>query len=261
MQGPLDHPTGPLPGITIASSPDPAKIYFGSPGIAILPDGSYLASHDWFGPGTGNNEVSVYRSDDRGLTWRPLARLHGLLWPSLFVHRGAVYLLGNAGLYGAVVIRRSDDGGCTWTEARDASSGILRAGRNHGAPVPVVVHGGRIWRGLEAVTGPDDWPRHFQSMMMSASEDADLLSSGSWRFTPPVAFGRDWISGACPDWLEGNAVVGPDGSIRNLLRAHRDRVNAKIMQDPRILAMCGPKHAPFDPQRMAYGGFRIFVSC
>ncbi|HRI82048.1 MAG TPA: DUF1428 domain-containing protein [Opitutaceae bacterium] len=44
-------------------------------------------------------------------------------------------------------------------------------------------------------------------------------------------------------------------------RAHRDRVNAKIMQDPRILAMCGPKHAPFDPQRMAYGGFRIFVSC
>ena len=42
-------------------------------------------------------------------------------------------------------------------------------------------------------------------------------------------------------------------------RAHRDRVNAKVMKDPRIAAMCNPKDVPFDVKRMAYGGFEIMV--
>ncbi len=42
-------------------------------------------------------------------------------------------------------------------------------------------------------------------------------------------------------------------------RAHRDRVNAKVMKDPRIAAMCDPKSMPFDVKRMAYGGFKILV--
>jgi uncharacterized protein YbaA (DUF1428 family) len=43
-------------------------------------------------------------------------------------------------------------------------------------------------------------------------------------------------------------------------KAQRDRANAKIMKDPRILAMCDPKNSPFDPKRMAYGGFKVMVS-
>jgi uncharacterized protein YbaA (DUF1428 family) len=43
-------------------------------------------------------------------------------------------------------------------------------------------------------------------------------------------------------------------------KAHRDRVNAQIMKDPRIAAMCDPKDMPFDGQRMLYGGFKIVVS-
>jgi uncharacterized protein YbaA (DUF1428 family) len=43
-------------------------------------------------------------------------------------------------------------------------------------------------------------------------------------------------------------------------KAHRDRVNAKIMQDPRIAAMCDPKDMPFDCKRMLYGGFKVMVS-
>lgn len=42
-------------------------------------------------------------------------------------------------------------------------------------------------------------------------------------------------------------------------RAHRDRVNAKVMKDPRIKNMCDPKNMPFDVMRMAYGGFKILV--
>lgn len=42
-------------------------------------------------------------------------------------------------------------------------------------------------------------------------------------------------------------------------RAHRDRVNTKVMKDPRIHAMCDPKDMPFDYTRMTYGGFKVFV--
>src|SRR5262245_6637336 len=42
-------------------------------------------------------------------------------------------------------------------------------------------------------------------------------------------------------------------------RAQRDRVNAKIMKDPRMLAICGPDDMPFDIGKMAYGGFEVVV--
>jgi uncharacterized protein YbaA (DUF1428 family) len=42
-------------------------------------------------------------------------------------------------------------------------------------------------------------------------------------------------------------------------RAHRDRVNAKVMKDPR-LADCDPKSMPFDFRRMLYGGFKVLVA-
>jgi uncharacterized protein YbaA (DUF1428 family) len=42
-------------------------------------------------------------------------------------------------------------------------------------------------------------------------------------------------------------------------RAHRDRVNAKMMKDPRITEMCDPKSMPFDCKRMAWGGFKVLV--
>jgi uncharacterized protein YbaA (DUF1428 family) len=43
-------------------------------------------------------------------------------------------------------------------------------------------------------------------------------------------------------------------------RAHRDRVNAKVMKDPRIAGMMAEKDMPFDVKRMVYGGFKVIVS-
>jgi len=43
-------------------------------------------------------------------------------------------------------------------------------------------------------------------------------------------------------------------------RAHRDRVNAKVMKDPRMNGLCDEKSMPFDVKRMAYGGFKMVVS-
>ena len=45
-------------------------------------------------------------------------------------------------------------------------------------------------------------------------------------------------------------------------RAHRDRVNKKVMKDPRLADMMGPENMenmPFDGQRMIYGGFEVVV--
>ena len=42
-------------------------------------------------------------------------------------------------------------------------------------------------------------------------------------------------------------------------RAHRDRVNAKVMKDPRLNSMGDMKDMPFDAKRMIYGGFKVLV--
>lgn len=42
-------------------------------------------------------------------------------------------------------------------------------------------------------------------------------------------------------------------------RAHRDRVNSKVMKDPRISEMVDESSMPFDSKRMSYGGFEIVV--
>ena len=42
-------------------------------------------------------------------------------------------------------------------------------------------------------------------------------------------------------------------------REHRDRVNAKVMEDPRLAKMMDPKSMPFDTKRMVYGGFKVLV--
>lgn len=42
-------------------------------------------------------------------------------------------------------------------------------------------------------------------------------------------------------------------------RTHRDRVNAKVMKDPRLASSMDPKSMPFDVKRMLYGGFKVLV--
>jgi len=42
-------------------------------------------------------------------------------------------------------------------------------------------------------------------------------------------------------------------------RSQRDRVNARVMKDPRLNDMMDPKSMPFDAKRMIYGGFKVLV--
>lgn len=43
-------------------------------------------------------------------------------------------------------------------------------------------------------------------------------------------------------------------------RAHRNKVNAKVIKDPRMNGMCDAKSMPFDIKRMSFGGFSVLVS-
>lgn len=238
-----------VPGRVISYSSKSSGVYIGSPGLAVLPSGDYVASHDEFGPGSTENVRAVshiFRSRDRGETWRKVTTIDGAFWSSLFVHREALYLLGTDRGYGNIVIRRSEDGGVTWTEPTDTASGLLRTdGKFHCAPVPVVEHQGRLWRGMEDAGSPGGWGHHFRAFMMSAPVDADLLQAESWTSSNPLPRDPAWNNHDFGGWLEGNAVVTPEGEIVDLLRVDTvgpDEKAAMVRISP------NGRTATFDPQ-------------
>lgn len=209
-----------VPGVVIDHQPAGTGKYVGSPSIAVLPDGSYVASHDIFGPGSRYSRSRVFASRDGGKTWQHRCDVNGAFWNTLFVHRGSLYFMGASARYGNTVIRRSDDGGRTWTTPEDARSGLLLDdGQYHCAPQPVLVHAGRIWRAMEDSRGPvRGWGKHFRAFMMSAPADADLLQAESWTVSNRLASDVTWLDGKFGGWLEGNAVATPEGHVVNVLR-------------------------------------------
>ena len=228
----------PVPWTSEVRYQDPAtETYLGSPSLVRL-DGDLLASHDYFGPGCPRNDegeeysTSIYRSRDDGRTWRNLAHIEGAFWSTLFVHRGSVYLLGTSAQYGSIVIRRSTDGGATWTQPADQQSGLLLHGGRyhdppnyHSAPTPVLSHEGRLYRAFEN-SEPLDWPRGFRAMVISAEEDADLLRASSWRKSNEVPYDQNTDPpefGGC-GWLEGNVVADADGDLCDIMRVQSDPV-------------------------------------
>ena len=219
----MDKDPATPPGTVIDRSSDSDRIYFGSPSLVILPDGSYVATHDFFGPGTSFDTTAVFRSTDGGGTWEKTATLEGQFWSRLFVVRKKLYILGTYGRWGSLVLRRSGDGGRTWTEPKDAHSGIIQPADDrwlHGiASGALLVHDRRIYKAAaRREPGPRRWGQPAEYVVLSAAVDADLLKASSWRVSngvcshphPPEMFLTD----------EGNIVADRDGSLFNILRVH-----------------------------------------
>ena len=242
-----------VPGVVIAHSPASSKIYIGSPSITILPDGTYLATHDRFGPGSTGQKFSlyVYRSTDRGKTWEPLAQLKQQHWTNIFCHQGAVYLMGasNARKPGCCIIRKSTDGGKTWTEPKDENSGVLLSDfAYHTAPTPMCYHDGRIWRAMEDQGSGGGWGHRFRTFMMSAPVDADLLKASSWTSSNVIARDPSYFDGQFRGWLEGNAVCDPSGQMLNLLRVNYEK-GSRISGKAAIVHVSKDgKTSTFDPK-------------
>ncbi len=60
-----------------------------------------------------------------------------------------------------MVIHQSQDGGKTWSQPTGKDHGLLLEGQYHCAPVPVVIHNGRIWRAVEDAAGGTKWGVRF----------------------------------------------------------------------------------------------------
>jgi hypothetical protein len=211
------------------------QTYLGSPSIVRLADGALLATHDYFGKGCPLNHeheehlTSVYRSDNNGETWVNVTHIANAFWSSLFTHNGSVYLLGTSQQYGSIVIRRSCDGGYTWTHPKDGRSGLLFKGGSfrqppnyHCAPVPIVLKDGRLYRAFEDCD-PCVWGSGFQSLVISVDAGVDLLDAANWTMSNRLPFDPAWVPEAWgklerPGWLEGNTVETKDGEIWNILR-------------------------------------------
>lgn len=213
------------PGTVINHLPAKERCYLGSPSLAVLPNGSYVATHDIFGPGSRSTDTLVFGSDDAGASWQRLGRVSGQCWSSLFQHGEALYLLGTTHQYGAVAIRRSIDGGRSWTAARDGTNGILLDdGHFHTAPTPTVVHDGRVWHAMEDNDGVGAVGAYLRPFVMSAPADADLLDAAVWTSTNRLEREEGWFDGRFTKWSEGNVVIGPDGSLVNVLRVNTSDV-------------------------------------
>jgi hypothetical protein len=239
-----------VPGVIVDYSPASSGLYIGSPSLAVLPEGDYVASHDFFGPKSNEHQSArsaVFRSRDRGQSWRRIAEIQGAFWSKLFVHRGALYLLGTDRHHGNAVIRRSADGGATWTEPTDATRGLLRDyGEFHCAPMPVVEHGGRLWRTMEWRHPPEKWGVNYRAGMMSIPVDGDLLDAAQWRFAEFLPSDRGWNGGDMGAWLEGNAVLTPAGELVNVLRVQTKSPDEKAAI---VRVGAGGRALSFDPAK------------
>jgi hypothetical protein len=238
-----------VPGVVVDHSPASSGIYIGSPSLAVLPDGDYMASHDEFGPKSTEHVravTRVFRSSDRGQRWKRVSTIDGQFWSNLFVHQGALYILGTDKHHGNAIIRRSTDRGATWTSPTDSRTGLLRDnGEYHCAPMPVVVHQGRLWRGMEWRNPPIAWGINYRAGMLSVPVEADLLNAANWTFCQFLPSDRSWNGGDMGAWLEGNAVVAPGGELVDVLRVQTRSPDEKAAI---VRISADGKTATFDPE-------------
>jgi hypothetical protein len=223
-----------IPLAQIKYQPERTRTFLGSPSVVRMPDDALVASHDYFGPGCPRNHegeeslTSIYRSEDDGATWVCVTHIMNCYWSTLFTHEGALYILGTTQQYGSIVIRRSTDGGHTWTHPVTPESGMLFAGgyyhdspNYHCAPVPVTIHKGRIFKAYEDCS-PCIWGTGFQACVISAPVDCDLLDAANWTISNKIAFDPAWVPAAWgktvkPGWREGNVVADPEGQLWDVL--------------------------------------------
>ncbi len=218
-----DHQFNEVPGFVVTHEPATSGVFVGAPSILTLPGGDYLVSLNYSQVSLGDrgdvHRTAVFSSSDKGKNWKEIASIDNQRWSTIFSHRDALYLIGTDKAFGNAVIRKSTDNGKNWTTPTDAKNGLLAIDGYHCAPVPVVIHHGRIWRAYERQEIIDG-NRKRKAVMLSAPVDADLLDRKNWTFSNELMFDDVWHVDV-HDWIEGNAVVDPDGNMVIIIRVER----------------------------------------
>ena len=117
-----------VPGVVANHILAHTKTYIGSPSICILPNGDYVASHDHFGPNSTEHEralTAVYKSTNKGKSWKKISEINGQFWSNLFVHQNDLYIMGTWKHHSNFIIRRSVDGGNTWSDPTTSKNGLF----------------------------------------------------------------------------------------------------------------------------------------
>ena len=196
-----------------------------TPCLLVRPDGYLLASMDIYEKGAPQNLTLLFGSDDGGESWHHICELFPCYWGTLFWHRGALYMLATSTEYGDLLLGKSTDGGRNW----HTPTVLLRGACNRSGPGwhkssgRVTEHAGRLWCAIDY--GSHVLGTHASSLI-SVDVNADLLDPASWELTDPLDYNPDWPGASMGDnrgFIEGNAVVGPDGRMYNFLRYNIDR--------------------------------------
>lgn len=233
-------PTCPtLPGTQIAYSPASTVTYLGSPAISILPNGNYLASHDYFGGGSSQNTLGqtfLYSSTNRGTNWSLLGQINqmvsgtadtnGCFWNHFFQLNGALYSMANAnGAGGPMVIRRSTNNGVLWTYANGApdNTGRLFSSQTWGPGQSVVIKSGRVWMEAER-TQSSTFGDNFIAAL-SAPTNSDLLAPTSWSLSATIVRNTSWLTNTFVGWLEGNCLQDTNGGLVLMMRVDNRYAN------------------------------------
>jgi hypothetical protein len=246
-----------VPRVIVNHIPAQTGVYIGSPSLCVLPNGDYVASHDHFGPNSTEHEraiTAVYKSTNKGKSWEKISEINGQFWSNLFVHQNELYIMGTWKHHGNFIIRRSTDGGVTWSKPTASNNGLLLEGEYHTAPMPVIIHNGRLWRAIEnARADTKAWGKRYSAMVISAPVEADLLNAEDWTATNSLPYDSTYLDGKFGGWLEGNVVVTPEGKVVDILRVATTEPGRDMAA---IVNICndGTK-ATFDPET----GFMNFV--
>ena len=206
--------------------------YLCSPSLAVHPDGYILASMDLFNHRDAQNLTLIFRSDDGGKTWRYMCELMPCFWGKLFVWKNDIYMLSCSTEFGDLLIGKSTNGGKSFdapTVIFRGSNGKLGKGGFHKNPQNILLINNRLYTTIEWSC----WDSERQTlgpigvMLLSCSEDADLMKPESWTLTEPKIFNPDdapEISDLAKNTptIEGTPVLSPDGDILNIMRFGKD---------------------------------------
>ena len=179
-----------------------------NPSVLKLPTGAFLVSSQISWDQGESNLTIIFRSDDKGKSWKYVSDICPCSSGKLFLHNDAIYLLGLDRKKGNCLLGYSKDYGQTWSQpviimngSNNRKAGICQI------PSPVIIHEGRIWTALEWV---DEEKESSAAGILSAPVDSDLLNPDNWRLSPFISE-KKYLTQGC-------AVVLKDGSIGNLLQ-------------------------------------------